>query len=166
MDIKKIKSIIELIKDSGIAEIEISEGEDKLRISTINNTQIVNTQITHTPNHAHYITNDINKPAQNYNLNHEITKSPDIEAKLEQNSNISYITSPMVGTFYSASSPNSSPFVTIGQEIKSGQVLCIVEAMKLMNQIEAENNCIIKEILVKDGMAVEYGQKLFAIELQ
>ena len=69
----------------------------------------------------------------------------------------------MVGTFYKASSPNADPFVEVGQEVKIGQVLCIIEAMKLMNQIESEKNGIIKEILIKDGAAVEYGQKLFII---
>ena len=163
MDIKKIKSIIELVKDSGIAEIEISEGEDKLRISTISSMQILpNTQVTYTPNQSHYIANDLNKSTQNYNINsHE--EINDINTPI---ATMEYITSPMVGTFYSASSPNASSFVKIGQEIKSGQVLCIIEAMKLMNQIEADKDCIVKEILVKDGMAVEYGQKLFAIELQ
>jgi acetyl-CoA carboxylase biotin carboxyl carrier protein len=163
MDIKKIKSIIELVKDSGIAELEIFEGEDKLKISTINHSQIINQIPNQIQNQSHYITPEINKQMQNYVINTNEERAID-EQKII--SNVEYITSPMVGTFYSSASPNSSAFVTIGQEVKIGQVLCIVEAMKLMNQIEADKNCIIKEILVTDGSAVEYGQKLFAIEIK
>lgn len=163
MDIKKIKSIIELVKDSGIAELEIFEGEDKLKISTINQSQMI-TQITQTPNQAHYVAPEINKQMQNYVLNN--TEEKLVEETKLNNANVEYITSPMVGTFYSSASPNAPAFVSIGQEIKVGQVLCIVEAMKLMNQIEADKSCIIKEILVTDGSAVEYGQKLFAIEIK
>jgi len=163
MDIKKIKSIIELVKDSGIAELEIFEGEDKLKISTISQSQINTQQIIQTPNQAHYVSPEINKQMQNYVLNNSEEKI--IEEK-KVHSNVEYITSPMVGTFYGAASPNASPFISIGEEVKVGQVLCIVEAMKLMNQIEADKNCIIKEILVTDGSAVEYGQKLFAIEIK
>ncbi|MBP9743435.1 MAG: acetyl-CoA carboxylase biotin carboxyl carrier protein, partial [Burkholderiales bacterium] len=91
------------------------------------------------------------------------TVIPAVEAdKLPDNKQ--YVTSPMVGTFYRASSPTASPFAEIGKQIKIGQVLCIIEAMKLMNQIESDKEGIIKEILVKDGAPVEFGQQLFVIE--
>jgi acetyl-CoA carboxylase biotin carboxyl carrier protein len=153
MDIKKIKAIIELVKESGIAELEISEGEDKLRISTSNSitTNIQTPQnITHIP--VHHVPQN---PVQNI-VNTPITEVAELNKA-------NYITSPMVGTFYRSASPTSQPFVEVGQEVKPGQILCIIEAMKLMNQIESDKAGIIKEILVKDGMPIEYGQNLFII---
>ena len=159
MDIKKIKAIIELVTESGIAELEISEGEDKLRIATTNNNIV---QYTHNPAtvQQNLTTSQI---VQNSNLENNLEINNQQQSKIEAVDQNNYITSPMVGTFYKASSPTATPFVEIGQEVKVGQVLCIIEAMKLMNQIESEKNGIIKEILVKDGTAVEYGQKLFII---
>ena len=168
MDIKKIKAIIELVTESKIAELEISEGEDKLRISTINpkdtyinnvapQAQMQSQQIIHQPIQS--------QPSQSVSTatqtNSQVAE-PSVIAELHHNE-ADYITSPMVGTFYRSASPTSSPFVEIGQEVKVGQVLCIIEAMKLMNQIESEKNGVIKDILLKDGSPVEYGQKLFVI---
>ncbi len=152
MDFKKIKAIVDLVKESGIAELELSENDEKLKISGV----------------AHY-----NQPIQQYQAVQSqqvisatatpATVIPAVEAdKLPDNKQ--YVTSPMVGTFYRASSPTASPFAEIGKQIKIGQVLCIIEAMKLMNQIESDKEGIIKEILVKDGAPVEFGQQLFVIE--
>lgn len=162
MDVKKIKAIVELVQQSGIAELEIIEGEDKLKVSTLGHQQIIsNPNIAPMPHQNHIVPPHISAPTQknttdsSNNPVSEPNKSDVIEGKL--------ITSPMVGTFYQASSPNSAPFVEIGQTIKVGQVLCIIEAMKLLNQIEADQAGVIKEILVKDGSPVEYGQPLFVI---
>lgn len=156
MDIKKIKAIVDMIKESGIAELEITEGEEKLRVTYINQTSAAQIQ--------HYA------PAQAYatqapapQISQQQPFSHTIETPVATQDIVSTIDSPMVGTFYSSSSPTSAAFVTVGQEVKVGQVLCIIEAMKLMNQIEADKSGVIKEILVKDGSPVEYGQPLFVI---
>ena len=150
MDIKKIKAIIELVKEAGIAELEITEGEEKLKISSG----------IGTPAYSH--------PSQ-YQIPHHIEpvnpiKNPVILAPTDIPDTQKYITSPMVGTFYSASSPSSPSFVEVGQPVKLGQVICIIEAMKLMNHIESDQEGVIKEILVKNGSPVEFGQQLFVIE--
>lgn len=153
MDIKKIKAIVDMIKESGIAELEITEGEDKLRVSCCSSSvQSVTVQnpVTVAP-----------QPA----IGH-VVAAPVVSQAVEASSAPAAgttIDSPMVGTFYRASSPTSAPFSDVGQEVKVGQVLCIIEAMKLMNQIEADKAGVIKEILVKDGSPVEYGQPLFVI---
>lgn len=162
MDIKKIKAIIELVKESGIAELEISEGEDKLRIST-NNTQVMPTNFQPAPvqQQQQHVMHLSTPTTINQNSGANNTTTPIInEVVLDSNT---YITSPMVGTFYRSASPTSQPFVEVGQEVKVGQVICIIEAMKLMNQIEADKSGVIKEILVKDGAPIEYGQNLFII---
>lgn len=161
MDLKKIKAIVDLVKVSGIAELEISEGEDKLKITAGYNP--ASTMSSHVAAHTH----------QTNTVHHEHTSSAPTAATSAA-SNIeapaaievmsgNQITSPMVGTFYRSSSPTTQPFVEVGQEVKVGQVLCIIEAMKLMNQIESDQAGIIKEILVTDGAPVEFGQPLFAI---
>jgi acetyl-CoA carboxylase biotin carboxyl carrier protein len=152
MDIKKIKAIVDMIKESGIAELEITEGEEKLRVTCVNQNQ---------PQAVHYAPApmQVNIPAPAAATKQAPTETaavPSISAGVT-------IDSPMVGTFYRSSSPTSASFVDVGQEVKVGQVLCIIEAMKLMNQIEADKAGVIKEILVKDGSPVEYGQPLFVI---
>lgn len=157
MDIKKIKAIVDLVKESGIAELEVFEGEDKLKISAYSSSAAVHhapqqqfihsSQPQHTPHHVVAPTIVDNTPTTNTIVD-----------------NCLKITSPMVGTFYRASSPTATPFAEVGQSIKVGQVICIIEAMKLMNQIEADKAGIIKEILVTDGAPVEFGQPLFVIE--
>lgn len=151
MDIKKIKAIIELVQQSGVAELEIVEGEEALKIRT-NNTLAPN----NIPNINYGLTNNIPQNNSNQAIVTEVVNSAPSNAKT--------IKSPMVGTFYAAPSPTSSKFVSVGQNVKKGQVLCIIEAMKLMNQIEAEQDGTIKEVLLKDGDPVEYGQPLFIID--
>lgn len=150
MDIKKIKAIVDMVKESGIAELEISEGDDKLRISCVSSVTAPVNSIA-APIMAAPIA-----PVAAAPTSIEVSATP--AAPLGET-----IDSPMVGTFYRASSPTSPSFVEVGQEVKVGQVLCIIEAMKLMNQIEADKAGVIKEILVKDGSPVEYGQPLFVI---
>lgn len=154
MDIRKIKKLIDLVEESGIAEIEITEGDDSLRISR-----------NFTNNAASPI-----MPAQ-----YTIPAAP-VEAVAQVNQGIAEesvateeisghaITSPMVGTFYRSSSPNAKPFVEVGQSVAKGDVLCIIEAMKLLNQIEADKNGVIKAINIENAAPVEYGQTLMIIE--
>lgn len=160
MDVKKIKAILELVKESGIAELEITEGEEKLKITA---NHPFSSQATHIPHYhipnTHTAMQQHNPPAVSGSIIPEEVKSSDKPIENTANN----ITSPMVGTFYRSSSPTSNPFVEVGQEVKSGQVLCIIEAMKLMNQIESDKTGVIKEILVKDGSPVEFGQPLFVI---
>lgn len=152
MDIKKIKAIVDLIKESGIAELEISEGEDKLRVSCVSS---VAPQVHYAPTPVQQMTLSAAPTAATTTVV-EIDNTPAPTAGTT-------IDSPMVGTFYRSASPTSAQFVEVGQEVKVGQVLCIIEAMKLMNQIESDKAGVVKEILVKDGSPVEYGQPLFVI---
>lgn len=159
MDMKKIKAIVDLVKESGIAELEIFEGEDKLRISACASSATVHhapqQQFVHAVSQPQHTTHNVTSPAIVDNSQSVTNTITDSSLK---------ITSPMVGTFYRASSPTATPFIEVGQSIKVGQVICIIEAMKLMNQIEADKSGTIKEILVTDGAPVEFGQPLFIIE--
>lgn len=152
MDIRKIKKLIELVEESGISELEISEGEESVRISRT-------------------------VPTTNYSVpiqNIQIPQSAPVAAAAPQTETTNeiqpvavagtMIKSPMVGTFYRTPSPDSKAFVEIGQTVNVGDVLCIVEAMKMMNQIESEKAGVIKAILVENGQPVEFEQPLFIIE--
>ncbi|RLA16875.1 MAG: acetyl-CoA carboxylase biotin carboxyl carrier protein [Gammaproteobacteria bacterium] len=146
MDIRKIKKLIELIDESGVTEIEIKEGEESIRICKA----VVAAAIPAGP--ATIL--PIAAPQQGPVVEPE--PADDLPAG-------DIVTSPMVGTFYRAPSPTSAAFVDSGSPVKQGDVLCIVEAMKLMNQIDSEFSGTVKAILVDDGQAVEYGQPLFVI---
>ncbi len=188
MDLKRIKAIIELVKESDIVELEISEGENKLRIANIdkNIDQRITRAIENIYQNTYHAQNvncnqdqkqSVNNLKSNLDtLNSAATNITDmnhgaslaIEANNSETTDVSatpeiFICSPMVGAFYLAPSPSSPPFVEVGKAIKTGQAICIIEAMKLMNQIDAECDCTIKEILVRDGAAVEYNQRLFSI---
>lgn len=166
MDIKKIKTIIDLVKKSGISELEIVEGEEKLKISNFTQNNY------HAPMHYNAIETStthhqlVNNTQQQNTIPHAIADNQQVSLPTDntKNTEVKTVNSPMVGTFYRASSPTSKALAEIGQEVKVGQVLCIIEAMKLMNQIESDKSGIIKEILVADGSPVEFGQALFVIE--
>jgi acetyl-CoA carboxylase biotin carboxyl carrier protein len=150
MDLRKLKTLIELVEASGIAELEITEGEEKVRI-----TKAVppGQQPIYAP-----------QPMQ-YALAAPPAAAPGAavapaEPALPEGH---VIKSPMVGTFYRSSSPGASPFVEIGQEVKEGQTLCIIEAMKLLNEIESDKAGVVKQVLAENGQPVEYGQPLFII---
>jgi acetyl-CoA carboxylase biotin carboxyl carrier protein len=150
MDIRKIKQLIELFQESGIGELEVSEGDKSIRINGFNNTSAVQTPLTH-----------IFTPTQ---IEATANAAPELATEKTTTSNSSHkILSPMVGTFYGSPSPDSAPFVTIGQTVKSGDTIGIVEAMKMMNQIESDKAGIITEILVKDGQPVEFDQPIVII---
>lgn len=144
MDIKKIKKLIKLIERSDISEIEINENGDSVRISrySVAPSVAVPTVIATTPSL---------ELATDSSVNHH-----------EDQGHI--LKSPMVGTFYKASSPGTAPFVEIGQSVTEGETLCIIEAMKILNQIEADKSGVIKKILVDNAEPVEYDQSLFVIE--
>lgn len=153
MDLRKLKTLIELVEASGIAELEITEGEEKVRISR--NGAPMPFYPGHAPMMQHY------PIPQQQSIS--TTASVNVEAPAAPVETGHTIKSPMVGTFYKASSPGASPFVEVGQEIKEGQTLCIIEAMKLLNEIESDKTGVVKQILVENGQPVEYGQPLFVI---
>lgn len=147
MDLRKLKTLIDLVQNSGISELEISEGEEKIRIAK-----------------------NLSGPAATYMVNAPVAAAPApaplaaapvaaVAAEPEGHA----LKAPMVGTFYRSGSPGAPSFVEVGQTVKAGDTLCIIEAMKLMNEIEADASGVIKSILVDNGQPVEYGQTLFII---
>ena len=156
MDIRKIKKLIELLEESGIAEIEIKEGEEAVRIS----------RMPVASAHPHAIPQYLHMPAPAAAPLASAAAAVALPAAEtpKPKSNEHVITAPMVGTFYASPSPAAKAFVEIGDEIKVGQVLCIIEAMKMMNQIEADKAGKISSIMARNGDPVEFGQPLFVIE--
>jgi acetyl-CoA carboxylase biotin carboxyl carrier protein len=151
MDIRKIKKLIELVEESGIAELEISEGEESVRISRNFSGQVTTAmpQMMMQPAMA-----PAAAPAAS-------AAAPTAEAAAPSGH---LMRSPMVGSFYRSSSPEAKPFAEVGQHVNVGDTLCIVEAMKMMNQIESDKAGVIKAILVENGQAVEFDEPLFIIE--
>lgn len=149
MDIRKVKKLIELLEESGIAEIEIHEGEESVRINR-GGSPLPQTMVNVPPV-------DAGSSLKTQLSTNENSSSDDYSDEGE------VVTAPMVGIFYSSPSPDQPPFVSKGQNIKTGDVLCIIEAMKIMNQIEAEIDAKLVRILVENGDPVEYGQPLFVI---
>ena len=152
MDIRKIKKLIELLEESGIAEIEIKEGEEAVRISRM---PTGGTVLHALPQISAIPAAVPSQPAPS---------APAAEAVPKARENEHVVTAPMVGTFYASPTPGAKPFVEIGDEIKIGQVLCIIEAMKMMNQIEADRAGRITSVMARSGDPVEFGQPLFVIE--
>ncbi|MDC0964495.1 acetyl-CoA carboxylase biotin carboxyl carrier protein [Candidatus Pseudothioglobus singularis] len=151
MDIRKVKKLMELLEESGMSEIEIKEGEESVKISRYGNS----------PAPAqHPIQSFVQQQAPVSSAPTSQTASPNEQPQETGQS----VTSPMVGTFYSAPSPTAKPFVSIGQKINQGDTVGIIEAMKIMNQIESDQSGTVVKILVKDGEAVEFGQSLIVVE--
>ena len=150
MDIRKVKKLIELLEESGIAEIEIHEGEESVRISRDGSASPPQTMVNVPPV-------DASSSLKTQLGTNENSSSDDYSDEGE------VITAPMVGIFYSSPSPDQPPFINKGQNIKTGDVLCIIEAMKIMNQIEADIDGKLIRVLVENGDPVEYGQPLFVI---
>lgn len=145
MDLRKLKTLIELVESSGIAELEISEGEERVRITR-----------------AVAVAQQIYAPAS------QPVAAPQPAAPVAEPAKPAapeghVVKSPMVGTFYRSASPGSKPFADVGQNVNNGDTLCIIEAMKLLNEIEADQTGVIKAILVENGQPVEFGQPLFII---
>ena len=158
MDIRKIKKLIELLEESGIAEIEIKEGEEGVRISRM--ASGANAGPASVPSVTHLPPPPAAATAAPSASGAAPAPSPGPAARANEH----VVTAPMVGTFYSGPTPGAKPFVEIGDEVKPGQVLCIIEAMKMMNQIEADKAGKITSIMAKSGDPVEFGQPLFVIE--
>jgi len=149
MDLRKLKKLIDLVQESGISELEVTEGEEKVRIAKTLTTAAAPMAYAPAP---------VAAPVAQVVA--AATESAAPESALPPGK---VITSPMVGTFYRASSPDSAPFVEVGDNITEGKALCIIEAMKLMNEIDAEVSGTVKAILVENGQPVEYGQPLMVI---
>ncbi len=156
MDIRKIKKLIELVEESGITELEVSEEDGSVRISRNITSPVIPTQQFVSP--ATMIETQVSTAVPTTQVNHIETKPA--EAIISGYT----ITSPMVGTFYRSPSPDAQPFVEVGKNVKVGDALCIVEAMKMMNKIESDKAGVVKAILVDDGDAVEFDQPLIIIE--
>ncbi len=152
MDIRKIKKLIELVEESGISELEISEGEESVRISRTSNVVAAPMQYAAAPVAAPAAAPVAPVPAE----------APAAEAPAAVSGH--QVLSPMVGTFYRAPGPDSSAFAEVGSQVNVGDTLCIIEAMKMMNQIEADKAGVVKAILANDGDAIEFDQPLFVIE--
>jgi acetyl-CoA carboxylase biotin carboxyl carrier protein len=150
MDLRKLKTLIDLVQQSGIAELEITEGEEKVRISRFG-----------TPGAPMMMPQPMAMPGTVMPV--EIAE-PAAEAAAPVEVERHAVKSPMVGTFYRSATPGAKAFVEVGQTVKTGDTVCIIEAMKLLNEIEADRDGVIKAILVENGQPVEYGQPLFEID--
>jgi len=150
MDLRKLKTLIDLVAESDIAELEVTEGESKVRIvKAIEHPPMSQQVMMHAPQ-PQYVQVPAAAP---------VAAAPAAPAEVQ-----GHVTkSPMVGTFYAASAPGNPSYVTVGSAVKLGDTLCIIEAMKLLNEIEAEATGVIKQILVENGQPVEFGQPLFVI---
>ncbi len=152
MDIRKIKKLIEIIEDSDVTEIEISEGEESVRISRLT----ASTTVAVAPAPVAATAAPAPAAAPTPAAETADAAAPAVSGHV--------VKSPMVGTFYRAASPGGTPFVEVGQKVSVGDTLCIIEAMKILNQIESDASGTIKQILVEDAQPVEYDQPLFIIE--
>lgn len=154
MDIRKIKRLIDLLQESDVAEIEISEGEESVRISRASSVQ---------PPPQYYAVPSQAAPAAAPSAPVATTETDSSSAK-SANNEANAVRSPMVGTFYRSPSPDAASFVEVGQQVAAGDVICIIEAMKMFNQIESDRSGTVKAILVDDGHPVEYNEPLIVIE--
>jgi len=145
MDLRKLKKLIDLVEQSGIAELEITEGEERVRIARVGAqgpAQIIAPPVVAGP---------------------QVTAPAAVAAAAAAEPEGHVVKSPMVGTFYRAPSPNAQAFVEVGSQIKEGETLCIIEAMKLLNEIESDKTGVVKAILIENGQPVEFGEPLFVI---
>ena len=149
MDLRKLKKLIDLVQESGIAELEVTEGEERVRIVRSGRGA---------PEAGPAVVASAPPPAAPA----AAAPAPTAEAPAAPEGHA--VKSPMVGTFYRASAPDAKPFVEVGDTVKAGQTICIIEAMKLMNEIESDQDGVVKAILAENGQPVEYGEPLFVIE--
>lgn len=162
MDIRKVKKLIEMLEESSLAELEIKEGEEIIRISRVSSVHAPVTTVTNIP---------MGMPVAHTSALSVAPAAPANEASNGEASGAGTtlpsghaVTSPMVGTFYRSSTPGAKPFVEIGSQVKVGDVLCIIEAMKMLNQIESDHAGVVRAILKENGQPAEYGEPLFVIE--
>ena len=154
MDIRKVKKLIELLEESGIAELEIHEGEESVRISRYSSSPLASAHTASAPVVV---------------LPQETPEVPVVSARLAETDEDllpdgHVVTSPMVGTFYASTSPGTPAFVNVGDSVRVGETLCIIEAMKILNHIEADKAGIVQAVLVQNSQPVEYGQPLFVVK--
>ena len=155
MDLRKLKKLIDLVQESGIAELEITEGEEKVKI-------VKGGAVSIAPASAATLgLGTAPAPAEARPAPAAPAAPPAAEPEAGQEGHV--VKAPMVGTFYRSASPDAKPFVEVGQTIKEGQTICIIEAMKLMNEIEADASGVVNAVLVENGQPVEYGQPLFIL---
>ena len=152
MDLRKLKKLIDLVEESGISELELTEGEESVRISRQGQVVQQPQQYTIPQQPTPAVQNQAPTP----------TASTDTKVVAQETGHA--LTSPMVGTFYRSSSPEADPYVDVGSSVKKGDTLCIIEAMKLLNEIEADRDGIVKKIMVENAQPVEFGEPLFIIE--
>ena len=160
MDLRKLKTLIDLVSESNVSELEITEADGKVRIVKAGASPMVMMQAVPQANHAPVPAAVPTHPTESAAANSP-SAAPAQQAAVETGH---VVTSPMVGTFYRASSPGAKSFAEVGDTVKAGQAVCIIEAMKIMNEIEADRDGVISKILVENGKPVEYGQPLFVIE--
>ena len=153
MDLRKLKTLIDLVSESNISELEITEAEGKVRIvkGPVGGPVVMAAPVMAAPVAAPPASSGVAAPA--------VSSAPEPAAETGH-----LVKSPMVGTFYSASSPDAKPFVQVGSVVKAGETICIIEAMKILNEIEADHSGTVTKIMVDNGQAVEYGQPMFVIE--
>ena len=151
MDLRKLKKLIDLVQESGIAELEVTEGEEKVRIRS---GTVPEVWASAPPGVAASQPMPVSAPAA----------APPREPEPAAPPSGHVVKSPMVGTFYRSGSPGAQPFAEVGDAVKAGQTICIIEAMKLMNEIECDKDGVVKAVLVENGQPVEYGEPLFVIE--
>jgi acetyl-CoA carboxylase biotin carboxyl carrier protein len=154
MDLRKLKTLIDLVAESDIAELEVTEGESKVRI--VKSSAMPQNQVVMMPSQGaptQFVPNAAPAPAP--------AAAPAVPAAAEPTGHV--VKSPMVGTFYRSSAPGNPPFIEVGQSVKEGDTLCIIEAMKLLNEIDADKSGTVTQILVENGQPVEFGQPLFVI---
>ena len=154
MDLRKLKTLIDLVAESGVSELEVTEGEDKVRI-------VKNPAPIAAPAQPVYAAAPVAAPVASAAPAPSPTAAPAEAAPAEPTGHA--VKSPMVGTFYRSPTPGAESFVKIGDTVKEGQTLCIIEAMKLLNEIESDKSGVVKEILCENGQGVEFGQALFII---
>jgi acetyl-CoA carboxylase biotin carboxyl carrier protein len=157
MDLRKLKTLIDLVSDSNVTELEITDGEGKVKIVKASPVAATTAPV----NVASAV--NMTLPAQTA-VAPVAAEAPIAVAALADAPELHTFKSPMVGTFYSASSPEAKPFVEIGSQVTQGQAICIIEAMKILNEVEVDKSGTVRQILAKNGQAVEYGQPLFVIE--
>ncbi len=151
MDLRKLKKLIDLVQESGISELEITEGEEKVKIVKAGRASEPAAAVIASPP----------APTAEHRPSAPAPVPPATEAPAGQEGHV--VKAPMVGTFYRSPSPDAKAFVEVGQPVKEGETICIIEAMKLMNEIEADASGVVKAILVENGQPVEYGQPLFIL---
>jgi acetyl-CoA carboxylase biotin carboxyl carrier protein len=153
MDLRKLKTLIDLVSESNVSELEITEAEGKVRIvkGPVGGPVVMAAPVMAAPVAAPPASSGVAAPAA--------ASAPEPAAETGH-----LVKSPMVGTFYSASSPDAKPFVQVGSVVKAGETICIIEAMKILNEIEADHSGTVTKIMVDNGQAVEYGQPMFVIE--